>query len=207
MPLNERLLRLSVLRQGERVLVKKVRPLIELDFNTKKDMFLREFDQHPVSQEISEGPNAFSNISSLASAGGNLFSFLGFSSSQNPIAALRLYFFNSIRLGRTKAGQLKGSKVEFVTPVNFPTISEVDAEVARNKNTKLEWTSRPFTSLLAGGIPGLPRYLFNESKRFPSSRSGPAVQTKGDLRSGDTPKIAYVPELLGYLKRIISSKR
>ena len=96
MPLNERLLRLAVLKQGERILVRQVRPLIELDFDTKKEQFMQEFDNHPVTREIQEGPGAMSRVTSLAMAGGNLFSFLGFKASQNPIGALRTYLDRNI---------------------------------------------------------------------------------------------------------------
>lgn len=207
MALNERLLRISVAKQGERVLVKKVRPLIELDFDTKKEQFMKEFDENPVTQEIQQGPGAYSQIPSLAEAEGNLFSFLGFEAGKNPTSALREYFERNIRLGRTRAGVIKGQKVEFKTPVAFPTVNEVDAEASRNGQTALEWTSRPFTQLLSRGIPGLPSYLFNIAKRFPTSRSGPAVQAKGALRSGSMPPVPYIGPLLGILKRLYGPKR
>jgi len=207
MPLNERLLRIAVAKQGERVLIKKVRPFIELDYETKKEQFMEAFNADPVTQEIEGGPSAYSRVNSLAMAGGNLFSFLGFDAGQEPIEALREYFDRSIELGRTRAGQVRGTKVVFSTPVKFPTVTEVDGYVGSTSETQLEWTSRPFTSLLANGVPGLPNFLFNENKNFPSSRSGPAIQAKGQLREGSLGAIKYIGPLLGTLKRLYGPKK
>lgn len=207
MPLNERLLRLAVLKQGEKVLVRQVRPLVELDFDAKKDQFMQEFEQHPVTQEIAEGPDALSRITQLAMAGGNLFSFLGFKRSQKPIDALRTFFDRNIRLGRTRAGRLQGNKVIFNTPIDLPTVAEVDEFAARNSDTRLEWTSRPFTSALSRGVAGFGQYLFNIAKGFPSSRSGPAVQVKGKLRGGSVGPIPYIGPLVANLKRLFASPR
>lgn len=207
MPLNERLLRVAVAKQAERVLIKKVRPLIELDYESKKEQFIEAFNSDPVTQEIEGGPSAFSNIGPLATAGGNLFSFLGFEAGKEPVGALREYLTRSIELGRTRAGVVKGSKVVFSTPVAFPTVAEVDAFVATNSETKLDWDRRPFTSVLANGVPGLPNFIFDEEKGFASSRSGPAIQSKGKVRNGSLGPIPYIGPLLANLKRLFGPKR
>lgn len=207
MPLNERLLRVAVAKQAERVLIKKVRPLIELDYESKREQFMEAFNSDPVTQEIEEGPSAFSRVGPLATAGGNLFSFLGFEAGKQPVGALREYLERSIELGRTRAGVVKGSKVIFSTPVKFPTVAEVDSFVAANPETRLDWDRRPFTSVLANGVPGLPNFIFNEEKGFPTSRSGPAIQSKGKVRNGSLGRIPYMGPLLAHLKRLFGPKR
>ena len=209
MPVNERLLRLAVAKQSERVLVKEVRPFVKLDFETKKEMFLEAFDEHPVTQELNDGPNAFSRNSKLSSTGGNLFSLLGFDADQKPAVALRTYLDANVKLGRTGAGQVVGKKIRFTTPVNFPTVEEVDAAMSENSDSSLEWTSRPFTNLLSRGISGLPRYLFDISRGWgnPPSRSGTAIQVKGKLQTGSLGPIKYVGEVLGVLKRLLSNNK
>ncbi len=212
MPLNQRLLRTVVYKEPsvQRFVIAKARPLIELDYETKKEQFLVAFDEHPVSQELEAGPEAFSSIPALASAGGNLFSLLGFFSSQRPIKALRDILDENITLGRTKAGVVRGNKVTFTTPVKFPTIAEVNQKVASNEETQLEWTGRSFTDLIARGISGLPNYLFDLTRGwdYPPSRSGTAVQTHDKpLRGGSVGKIDYVNELLGVFKSLFARKR
>lgn len=209
MPLNERLLRLEFAKQGEKTLVKQVRPYIQLDFETKKDIFFEEFDAHPVTQELEAGPTAYSSIPSLAYSGGNLFSFLGFFSNQNPAQALRKYLEKNIKLGRTKAGKPHGEMITFSTPVNFPTLEEVDGAMSSEKDGKLEWTDRGFTSLISRGIPHLGQYIFDIAKGwgFPPSRSGTAIQTKNKIRSGSFGGVPYMNELLGRLKRMLTVRK
>ncbi len=208
MPLNERLLRIAVMKQAEPVLVKQVRPFVKLDFESKKEQFLRAFDEHPVSQEISDGPGAFSRIPELASTGGNLFSLLGFYAEQHPIQDLREYLDNNVVLYKTRAGKLTGDKVEFETDVLAPGEDEINAWMSTDPETALEWTGRSFTELLANGISGLPQYLFDLSRDFSQipSRSGPAIQVKNNLRGGELGPVPYVHDILAQLTRIISPR-
>ncbi len=210
MPLNQRLLRLAVANQAGTKLIREVRPFVELDFDSKKEQMMEAFEQHPVTQELEEGPTAFSRFESLRNAGGNLFSMLGFFESQSPAQAVREVLDENTVLGSTKKGVLKGKKLIFSTPVKFPTVEEVDKKVAENENGKLDWTNRPFTDLISQGISGLPNYLFDLTKdwSYPPSRSGTAIQTKGKpLRGGSVGKIPYVSDILGVFKRLLSGKR
>jgi hypothetical protein len=208
MAINKRTLRTVVAKQAARVLIKDVRAIAELDFETRKDQFLREFDEHKVTQELAGGPTAFSQIPELASAGGNLFSFLGFNANEKPEQELRDFLDEKTTLGRTAAGVVKGDRVTFKTPVRFPTVADVDA--AMQRRAPLEWVTRPFTQLISKRIPGLPNYLFRESPPLgtPPSRSGTAIQTHGKpLRKGSFEGVPYVGEILGVLKRLFASER
>jgi hypothetical protein len=98
-------------------------------------------------------------------------------------------------------------QVIFNTPIDLPTVTEVDEFSARDGDTRLEWTSRPFTSALSRGVAGFGQYLFNIAKGFSSSRSGPAVQVKGKLRGGSVGPISYMGPLIANLKRLFASRR
>ncbi len=208
MPLNVHVLRTVVAKQAERVLVRQVRPIVKLDFESKKEQFLEEFDQDDVTQEIEGGPEAFSRIPALAGSGGNLFSLLGFYADQKPVEALREYLKDNTVLYKTGAGRVVGNKVIFETDVLAPTEEEVNAAMAQSPEASLEWTGRAFTDLLARGVTGLPSYLFDLTRDFSRipSRSGPAIQSKGNLRSGNVGQIPYVRRLLARLGRVISPK-
>lgn len=211
MSLNIRLFREEIVRQSDRTVRPQIEKMVKLDFKVKKEEFLDYFDASPVTQEIAEGPDAFSRIPSVAASEGNLFSFLGFFAEQKPIIALRKYLKDNVKLGQTRRGTLSGDRMTFSTPVELPTADEVDMAMATDPQSSLEWTNRSFTSLLANGIPGLPKYLFDLTRAnkgsFAASRSGPAIQTKNNLRSGSTGPINYVGDVLGYLKRLISTKK
>lgn len=211
MPLNERVLRTVVAQQAARILISQIRPIVKLDFEAKKEQFLREFDADPVSQEISDGPEAYSRIPALAQAGGNLFSLLGFYAEQKPIEALREYLHDNIVLYRTHAGKVVGDHIVFETEVIAPTEEDINEVVANNDEMKVgdEWSDRSFTDLLDGGLTGLPKYLFDLTRDFTRipSRSGPAIQVKNNLRDAEMPRIPYIKRLLGVLGRLISPHR
>lgn len=206
MPLNNRALRTVVFQRAEPVLRREVRRLAELDFNTKKEQLLEAFDQHPVTREIKEGPDAPSNIPQLAATEGNLYSFLGFDASENPTEDLYQYLDENIKLGKTGRAMATGDRITYKTEINIPTVTEVDEAMARE--VPLEWTGRSFTEMISKGIPGLPNYLFRLSPKLNSSRSGTAVQTQGKaLRGGSFGGVPYIGELLAYFKRLVVSPR
>ena len=211
MGINIRLLREEIARQSDRTVRPLVEKAVKLDFKTKKEQFLDYFDSHPVTEEIKAGPEAFSSIPSISNAGGNLFSLIGWYKEQKPITSLRAFLKGGVQLGTTRRGQLKGDRMVFATPVTIPTADEVDTFAATDPQTALEWTDRSFTNLLANGVTGLPRYLFDLTKRnkggFASSRSGPAIETTNRVRSGSTGPINYIGDVLGYLKRLISPQK
>ena len=207
MGVNVRLLRQEIVRQADRTIRPQVEKAVKLDFKVKREQFMEYFDQHDVTKELKAGPNARSRIPAIASTGGNLFSLLGFYAEQKPIIALRAFLKSQIKLGETRRGKLVGTRMVFETPVTLPTADDVDQFAGTDDQTTLEWTDRPFTSLIANGITGLPRYLFDLTRNFAASRSGPAVQAKNTLRSGSTPGIPYIGDVLGYLKRLITFKK
>lgn len=209
MPLDQRLLRIAVMRQAEPVLIKQVRPFIKLDFETKKEQFMAAFDADPVTQEIEAGPGAFSRQSELASAGGNLFSLLGFYKEQSPIAGLREYLRDNVVLYKTGRGKVRGDQIVFETDVLAPSEEEVNSVMASSPDAQLEWTGRSFTELLARGVSGLPRYLFDLTRDFSRvpSRSGPAIQVKGNLRGSQLGPIPYIRGVLSSLTRIVSPRK
>ncbi len=211
MPLDVQILRTTVAKQAQRVLVRQVRPIVKLDFEEKKQQFLEQFDQDPVSEEISGGPEAFSSIPEISAAGGNLFSLLGFYAHQKPIEALRDYLDSNTILYHTSAGKIVGNKVVFETDVLAPTEAEVNNAMAQNPDSALpkNWAGRAFTDVLARGVSGLPQYLFDLTRDFSHipSHSGPAIQAKGKgLRSSEVGQIKYVGRVLAYLGRILSTK-
>lgn len=211
MPLNTRLLRIEIVNKGDRTIRPAIERAVKLDFKVKKEQFIDEFNAHPVTQELEAGPEALSSVLSIAATGGNLFSLLGFFKEQRPVTALRSYLTKSVKVGETRRGKLQGDRIVFETPVTVPTQEDVDAAMAANDQTVLEWTDRPFTSLIARGITGLPSYLFNLTKNnkesFAASRSGPAVETTQPVRTGSTGPIRYIGDVLGYLKRLIGPQK
>lgn len=206
MPVNVRLLRLEVAKQAEPQIRAQIDKIVKLDYKTKKEQFFEDFESHPVTQEIEEGPTALSSYI----PGGNLFSLLGFYKEQKPVQALRDYLKRTIKVGDTRPGKRTGETITFETPVEMPTLGDIDQHLSGDPQSKLDWDERSFTQLIRRGISGLPYYLFSLVRDFSKvpSRSGTAIQTKGSaLRSGSVGPIKYVDELLARFRARINGGR
>ncbi len=70
---------------------------IERALREEKRRLLKEFDNHPVTQEIESGPFA-ENSSGALGGYGNLFSFIGFDYGENPTQAIREILAQNIYL-------------------------------------------------------------------------------------------------------------
>lgn len=208
MALNKRLLTIAVSKKAEPILKREVEELMRADFESKKEAFLDEFDNHPVTKELKGGPTAYSSVPELVAAGGNLFAFLGFDKDKDPAGALRDYLEKTITFKRPGRGVTKGQRITYTGQVLFPTVEDVDAAMA--KKMPLKWIGRAFTHMIKNGIPGLPSFLFREDPPFNSpkpSRSSTGVQTKSELRSGGFKGTPYIGPLLGFLKAAFASRR
>jgi hypothetical protein len=131
-------------------------------FEILKNQMISEFLNHPVSQEISGGPEA-SNSSGCLGGYGNLFSFIGFEDDDEPLKPIleQLQATSFTYSGNVASG------VKF--SILLPTAKEI-FEV-----TPMPWASgRSWAKGIESGISGLGFYLKLKSK---NSRSGEGIQT------------------------------
>lgn len=203
MPIQTRLLTLEIARQAEPQLRRKIRSLVKLDFEAKKEALLERFDDDEVTKELKAGPEALSSF--VSDTEGNLFSLLGFEAGEEPTDALREYLDSAIKLQPTRKGEVQGNKLVYKTPVTIPTVEQVDSAMA--DKVPLEWSGRGFTDLISNGISGLPFYLFSLTRKFKGSRSGTAIEIPRKIRSGSTKRIPYMGPLLDFFKRSISFRQ
>jgi len=164
-----------------------IKQAIEKKVKSAQQNLLKSFEKHPVTAEIQGGISA-SNLSGTLGGTGNLFTYIGFSSGDKPLAILRILLEKyEIRYHHTK-GRTKIN-------ITVPTTSELF------KATPMPWaTGRSWAKGIETGISGLGRYLYQDSAR---SRSGGAVQVKGRLRAGKFSNTSYLSSLLNnYYKEI-----
>jgi hypothetical protein len=69
-------------------------------FIRAKNAMLRQFNEHPITEEIESGRNAI-NLSGTLDGYGNLFSFIGFPSDERPVADLRALLQDSVTFRQT----------------------------------------------------------------------------------------------------------
>lgn len=150
-------------------------------FETLKDKMIEEFLNHPISQEISNGPQA-SNSSNSLGGYGNLFSFIGFEDGDEPIKPI----LEKLQATNFKYSGDVASGVKF--SILLPTAKEI-FEV-----TPMPWASgRSWAQGIETGISGLGFYLNLKSK---NSRSGAGIQTSVKASSKRFKNQQYISSLI-----------
>jgi len=168
---------------------KEVKQVIQKEFDIIYKHFLNNFDSHPVTMEIKGGPKA-RNISKTLGGIGNLFTYIGFDSSSNPIGDLR-------KILKTYEIHYHPRKNYVSVQIEVPTKEEVFIA------TPMPWaTGRSWARGIERGISGLGQYLVKSSK-IAKSKSGFAIQTDTRVRGGRFSNTSYISALLNnYYKEI-----
>lgn len=185
--INKKLLQKQLLQN--RSVERAVRNIVKKEVEKQKILFQKDFESHPVTQELEGGENA-SNISGTLGGYGNLFSFLGFDNGSNPTLPVKLLiqdiFLNS-------SVKLTGKVFQF--KVNIPSKEEFGSV------SRLPWEGgRSWLLDIERGISGLGAYLYG---RFSASRSGGGIQSKYNYSNRRFRNVKYFSEMYAkFLKRI-----
>jgi len=167
-----------------------------------KGAAMADFDRHPVTRELKQGPNGI-NISQTLGGVGNLFSFIGFYSHENPIGLLRealKSYFNIIGAQR----KFKGNRgVKFYRySISFPNLSSFDGVAQMPWENGNSWVRG-----IERGISGYSNYMYlnhGEGKSIKDkSRSGTAVQSTREINVGIFKPTKYISEILNkFMQRL-----
>ena len=124
---------------------------------------------------------------------GNLFSYIGFNDSDNPIEIVRAILKNSLNVRMLPA---KGKKMIQEAVISLPTKEEIESV------TPMPWASgRSWAKGIEQGISGFGRYLREESKDV--GRSGGGVQASKNIRGGAFRNTTYLSGILNNLQKNI----
>lgn len=161
------------LSNGELV-VKKIEKM-------KKEM-IKEFLNLPITREILAGPSS-SNISGTLGGYGNLFSFIGFSSGDNPIdPIIKLLNQSTYRFSNLSTrGKMK-------LTITIPSAQDIFAATPLPWAPGISWANR-----IEAGLSGLGQYLNTYSDK---SRSGAGVQTDNKIRGGRFKNSPYISSFI-----------
>jgi hypothetical protein len=182
----------AVASQADTIIKRKVGGL--------KGVALKDFDAHPVTREISQGPDAMNSSNTLGGEG-NLFSFIGFSKSSDPIAPVRELLKSNLNLvsKQKKRKGIKGMVAGYSYQLSFPTISAFDLV------SRMPWESgNSWVEGVEKGISGFSNYMylnFGEGKEATRSRSGKALQVKKSVNAGVFRTTSYMTEILDKYRR------
>ena len=166
-----------------------------------KNIAIKEFNNHPVTRELRGGPEA-QNVSNTLGGRGNLFSFIGFMSNDDPTRIVERAILDS-RLNRTPSIRRVGKSSTFT--VTF--VATVPSKKQLGAITPMPFEKgRSWLTGIERGISGLSYYIYNKVKGIKGSRSGKAIQSKHPYMSGLRYKpTSYISPILNNLrKRLIT---
>ena len=167
-----------------------------------KGVAMQEFDRHPVTRELQQGPSS-TNLSGTLGGKGNLFSFIGFYSSTDPIGPIREILKSNLNLV-SRQKRIRGARgvQAFRYALSMPTLDSFDL-VAR-----MPWESgNSWVVGIERGISGFSNYMYftkGEVRFAARSRSGRAVQSRKEINAGTFSPTKYITEILdNYRKRLV----
>jgi len=159
----------------------------------EKSKLIDAFDNHEVTKEIAAGPKA-SNTSNTLGGYGNLFSFIGFEASSDPITPVK-ELLNEIEVKNIK---FNGERYE--ASVKYPSQNEI------KKATPLPFENgRSWAAGIEDGISGFTQYIYT---KFLAGKSKEGVQSDRRSNSGSFRKQDYLNSLLqDFIKKIRGTKK
>jgi hypothetical protein len=165
----------------------------------KKEV-IEDFNNHPVTKEVAQGPKGMS--SHLLGGSGNLFGFLGFEQGSKPVMILREALRNSFEVNRQKmrVTSLKKNVFTVEFDVSIPTDQQIDSV------TPLPWTTKSWVKGVEKGITNYSKTIFQPRKGVGSlyqthSRSGVALQTDRSINFIKFTPTPYITEILKKARR------
>lgn len=148
----------------------------------EKEKYINQIEDHPVSQEILNGPTA-ANLSRTLDGEGNLFSFIGFEKSDNPIDKIKSLIKNNTFI---KFKDVKNGIFNF--SVFTPSLEEIYEKSPMPFEGGKSWVKG-----IEKGISGFSNYLYGLI--FQESRSGRAIQSKNKIRKSNFKPRPYLSKL------------
>ena len=168
-----------------------LRNVIQPKIQERQQELVKNFQIHPITIELNAGPRA-SNTSGTLGGYGNLFSFIGFSSSDKPTQVISQIFNEKIKFTvrrRNKAGQ-------YTVTFYIPSVEEIYSLTPIPWMTGKSWVK----NVEDGGFTNLGQYLFS-SKGFDQSVSGTGMQVKNRSSSVNFSRTPYIGKLINDFKK------
>ena len=174
-------------------LIDETENIVKKRFEEQKDLYIEAFDSHKITKEIEDGPTA-SNSSGTLGGIGNLFSFIGFDKSDDPIETVKKYITSHFKLSKPKVIS-RGGKIRLDFKVEYPSLDDL------KKVSPMPWEGgKSWISSIEKGISGFSFYMY---KKFGEGRSGEGLQTSTKIRPGNYKPVKYMSEIINnFLKNL-----
>lgn len=162
--------------------------IIKEKVKNASDIFIKEFEDHPISREINAGESS-SNTSGTLSGRGNLFSFIGFNKGDSPIKDLKAFIEKQFSFKKAKK-----DKKSITYQISYPNLEKIKSQ------TPMPWEGgRSWVYGVENGISGLSQYLYK--KFIASSRSGTGIQSNRNTKAFNYKPVKYLTEIINNFKR------
>lgn len=149
------------------------------------DQYINEIENHPVSKELNDGPDA-ENISATLNGKENLFAFIGFDSEDKPIEDLTDLIKQNTFLDKKSTFDKRTFELKF--NVFTPSLDEIKSLTPLPFERGRSWVKG-----VEDGISGFGYYVYGLV--FPTSRSGRGIQSKNKVRVAAYRPVKYMTEL------------
>jgi hypothetical protein len=150
-----------------------------------KNLYIKEIENHPVSQELNEGPDG-ENLSDTLAGKENLFAFIGFDSNRKPVKELTDFIKDNTSLDRKFT--FDKAKLELKFNVNTPSLDEIKSATPLPFENGNSWVKG-----IEDGISGFGYYIY--STFFNKSRSKRGLQSKNKVRSVAFRSVKYMSDM------------
>ena len=188
---KELLRELTVDSPNNKSMAMAIRGLIDPKIQERQSELIKEFEANPITIELDAGPRA-SNTSGTLGGYGNLFSFIGFSSGDNPTQIISKIFSEKIKFKVRRKNNSGRYQITFF----IPSIEEIYGLTPIPWMAGKSWAR----SIEEGGLTNLGQYLFS-STGFDSSSSGTGIQAKNRSSGVSFKRMPYVGKLIKDFKQ------
>jgi len=187
---KELLRELTVDRPNSNRMGMALRRVIEPKIEERRKDLARNFEVHPITVELNAGPNA-SNTSGTLGGYGNLFSFIGFTSGDDPTSVIAQIFSQKIKFKVKRINTQGKYEVRFT----LPSVEDIYGL------TPMPWLSgKSWVQGVEKGLTNLGQYLYS-STGFGQSRAGTGIQVKNRSSGVKFRNTPYVTKLIGDFKK------
>jgi len=183
--INKANLKEDIANSCEEAISKEAMNIAKKTLNKKLEKYLNDIDNHPVSQELSKGPDGTNTTNTLGGRA-NLFAFIGFDAAEKPIENLKRIIKNNTFLD--KKGQFNTKTFEINFDIFTPSLEEIKSETPLPFENGKSWVKG-----IEDGISGFGYYVYG--LLFRKSRSGRGIQSKNKIRTAIYRPIKYMSEI------------
>jgi len=171
------------------IVAEQIHRVITDDIQKAQNTLVKNLLTHPVSREIESGPRA-SNSSGTLGGYGNLFSFLGFGSGDNPVSVIQNIFSKKMKYTvRPRSGG------RFLITVQTPKAEEIFEATPMPWASGLSWAEG-----IEQGVSNAAAYLFNP-RGFSNSTSGTGLQSQNNVSGVSFKRTPYISQLIKEFKQ------